>query len=155
MARLHRPNTVVFCKISPDAKSPTKAHNSDHCWDLYATERRVIRNGESEVVPLGIKVALPDGYALILKERSGLASKGVIIGGGVIDSGYRGELKAIVRYLNWPDAQASSFVINVGDKIAQAKLERTIDLPFQEVPVEEFDELPSDRGTAGFGSTGV
>lgn len=144
----------------PSAKLPTKGHDNDHCFDFYAAESVDIRPGETVVVPLGLRIELPKGYALVFKERSGLACKGIIVGAGVIDEGYRGPLNVVLRWMiPYPasDENASMsgrYKINVGDKIAQAKLERTLRATIIEINDEQFS-IKTRRGEKGFGSSGA
>ena len=100
------------------------------------------------MVPTGIAVAVPDGYAGLVAPRSGLAARhgiSVVNGPGVIDSGYRGELNAILI-----NHGADSVTLRRGDRIAQLLV-----IPVALPTLVEVDELPdSERGTGGFGSTG-
>jgi dUTP pyrophosphatase len=127
---------------------PAHAHPGDGGVDLYARDAAELGPGERAVVATGIAVAIPDGYAGLVTPRSGLAARNgisVVNGPGLVDAGYRGEIKVIL--VNLSD---EVFVIGRGDRIAQ----------FVVVPVavQEFvvvDELPSTRrGSGGFGSTG-
>ena len=135
-------------RLSHTAKLPTKGHSDDHCFDFYADRDVVLRPGDTCVIHLGVAVVPPEGYALIFKERSGLAVRGLAIGAGVIDNGYRGELCAVVRYIDHDPENL--FSIHKGDKIIQGKLEKTIDAAV--VEITDLDE--TNRGDAGFGSTG-
>jgi dUTP pyrophosphatase len=103
---------------------------------------------------LGLRAILPEGYGLEFRERSGLASKGIIIGAGIIDEDYHGNLKAVVRFLS--SKHNDAFTINAGDKIVQAELVKRIPVDIVEVGFEEFEQLSqgSERGEKGFGSTG-
>lgn len=133
--------TIKFRKLHPDAKAPTKAHNLDAGWDLYASDCVVIHGG---VVPTGIAVEIPPGYYGQICGRSGLASKGVFPTGGVIDCTYRGEIGVILN------CRYPSQVIKRGDKIAQLVI-----LPVPQVEFVEVEELGvSERGEKGFGSSG-
>ena len=129
---------------------PHRAHPGDAGYDLVAQENLVVGPGERALVSTGVQIALPDGYAALVVPRSGLALKhgvGVVNGPGVIDAGYRGEIKVIV--INHDPSQ--SFSIRVGDRIAQLVFQRVIQPRFHMV-----DTLPgSDRSEGGFGSTGV
>jgi len=141
-------------KEAPNAKLPTKAHGSDHCWDLYASKDTEIHDECTVIVETGIRIEPPIGYALIVKERSGLATKGIIIGAGVIDTSYRGPLNVVMRYLkpSWLISKSDAFKIKTGDKIAQFKLEKTIEAEVIEISKEEFN-LNTERGERGFGSS--
>ncbi len=128
---------------------PAHAHPGDSGVDLYAREPVRLDAGMRAVVPTGIAVAIPDGFAGLVTPRSGLAARhgiSVVNGPGLVDSGYRGEIKVVL--VNLSD---ESFDIERGDRIAQFVV-----IP---VSVQEFipvDELPdSTRGSGGFGSTGA
>ncbi|MGB1025679.1 MAG: dUTP diphosphatase, partial [Rhodospirillaceae bacterium] len=104
--------------------------------------------GEIKIIPSGIAVAVPAGYEMQVRSRSGLSTKGVVVANapGTVDSGYRGEVGVILTNIS---REARS--IAPGDRIAQAVLAAVAYMPFEEV-----SELPaSERGTGGFGSTGV
>ena len=127
---------------------PAHAHHGDGGVDLYARDAAELAPGERAVVATGIAVAIPEGYAGFVTPRSGLAARhgiSVVNGPGLVDAGYRGEIKVIL--VNLSD---EAFVIERGDRIAQLVV-----IP---VAVQEFvvvDELPTtSRGSGGFGSTG-
>ena len=105
--------------------------------------------GERAVVPTGVAIALPDGYAAFVHPRSGLAAKhglSLVNAPGTIDSGYRGEIKVIVVNLD----QREPIRLNRGDRLAQLIVQRVEHAAFEVV-----DELPeSVRSEGGFGSTG-
>ena len=137
-------------RLRDDAVVPARAYTGDAGLDLAACERVELPPGERAVIGTGLAVAIPDGYAGYVQPRSGLAAKhGITIVNtpGLVDSGYRGELKVIV--LN-TDA-AETFVVEPGMRIAQLVV---LELPGVD-PVE-VDELPaSERGVRGFGSSAV
>jgi len=116
--------------------------------DIVASEACVIAPGERRAVPTGFAIAIPDGYEVQVRPRSGLALKhGVtcLNTPGTIDSDYRGEIRVIL--INLGDA---AFEITRGDRIAQL-----VPAPVQRARVDEVDELDQTvRGTGGFGSTG-
>jgi dUTP pyrophosphatase len=135
--------TIKFKKLHPDAKAPTKAHDLDAGWDLYANVGVPAFGVGTFTILTGIAVEIPPGYYGQIFGRSGLASKGVFPTGGVIDCTYRGEIGVILncRYAK---------LINRGDKIAQLVI-----LPVPQVEFVEVEELaPSERGENGFGSSG-
>lgn len=133
--------------LNDDAKIPTKAHESDAGWDLYAAEDVGIPNGMRKTIKTGISFAIPQGYVGLIWPRSGLSVKqGIDVLAGVVDAGYRGEI--MVCLLN---TDTHKWVeIKKGDRIAQ--------ILFQEVPsfriyqVAELDE--TERAEGGFGSSG-
>jgi len=137
-------------RLRDDAVVPLRAYSGDAGLDLAACERVELAPGERATVGTGLAVAIPEGYAGYVQPRSGLAAKhGIMIVNtpGLVDSGYRGELKVIL--LN-TDA-VESFVVEPGMRIAQLVV-----LPIPEVVPVEMDELPSsERGERGFGSSAV
>ena len=137
-------------RLNPRATIPTRAYAHDAGLDLYAAEALVLGPGERGSVGTGISVEIPPGQTGLVLPRSGLAHRhgiALVNAPGLIDSGYRGELRVLL--LN-TDAQAS-FDISVGDRIAQLVLVR-VETP--EV-VETDDLAASERGEGGFGSSGV
>ena len=101
--------------------------------------------GSINLVPSGIAVAVPEGYVGLVRDRSGMAKRGVLTLAGVIDSDYRGEILVAVH-----NAAASAIRIEPGDRVAQMLV-----IPCPHVEVEEVQDLPeSERGAGGFGSTG-
>ena len=140
---------LLVHRLDPDLPLPGFAHPGDAGLDLYARTDVTLAPGERALVPTGVAIALPAGYAAFVHPRSGLAAKhgvGVVNGPGTIDAGYRGEIGVIL--INLDGHQSVEF--RRGDRIAQ--------LVVQEVPhVEliEVSQLPgSARDAAGFGSTG-
>ncbi len=138
-------------RLDPDLPLPKYAKSGDAGCDLLAAEDVTLQPGGGRaLVPTGIALAIPEGYAGFVQPRSGLAVKNGISclnTPGLIDSGYRGELKVLLINTD-PD---SPFEIVRGERIAQ--------LVIQKVEVAEFEEtndLPStERGEGGFGSTGL
>ena len=135
-------------KLRDDAVVPTRAYAGDAGLDLAACERVELGPGERALVGTGLAIAIPDGHAGFVQPRSGLAAKhGITIVNtpGLVDSGYRGELKVIL--LN-TDAR-EPFVVEPGMRIAQLVV-----LPIPAVVPVEVDALPaSERGEKGFGSS--
>jgi len=134
-------------KLSTQAIVPTKANESDAGWDLYASEDAIIDPSKTELISTDISFAIPDGYVGLIWDRSGMAAKsGLHRFAGVIDSGYRGEIKVCL----W-NSSDKYCVINQGERIAQ--------ILFQEIPtftMREVDSLDdTERGIGGFGSSGL
>ena len=162
--------TVEFKKLYFDSILPRKAHESDAGFDLHAHSVAYIQNGkivpgvpgenfwilkpgERLLVKCGFGMALPEGYEAQVRPRSGLALKQgitVVNSPGTIDAGYRNEVGVIL--LNTSGHQAFEF--RPGERIAQMVIQK---LPYDELVFKEVEELsnPSDRGQAGFGSTGT
>jgi dUTP pyrophosphatase len=141
---------VLLQRVSPDIPVPGYAHPGDAGADLVAAEDVLIAPGERALVPTGVAVALPAGYAAFVHPRSGLALRhglSIVNAPGTIDAGYRGEIKVLL--LN-TDAR-SEVRLRRGDRIAQLVLQRVETARFVEVST-----LPeSARGSGGYGSTGV
>jgi dUTP pyrophosphatase len=136
-------------RLDPDAPLPEVAHPGDAGLDLAANADLRLDPGERALVPTGIAVAVPEGYAGLVLPRSGLATRhGITLANapGLIDSGYRGEVMLAVVNLD----PRKSHTIKKGDRIAQLVV-----TPVEAVEVVQKDTLPaSDRGEGGFGSTG-
>ena len=139
---------VEIVRLRAEARVPERAYAGDAGVDLAACEPVTLAPGERALVPTGLAVAIPDGYAGFVQPRSGLATRhGVTIvnAPGLIDSGYRGEIQVVL--LN-TDKEAT-FNAAAGERIAQLVM-----LPVPEVVLREVDELPSsERGVRGFGSS--
>ena len=141
-------NTLPARFTHPHAEMPTRAHPTDAGLDLAASETTQVAPRVVTLVPTGIAVAIPEGHVGILAARSSLAAKKSMTlanGVGVIDSDYRGEIKAPIIPLD-----GCHNLIQAGQKIAQL-----IILPIAAPAVEVVSVLPdSERGNGGFGSTG-
>jgi dUTP pyrophosphatase len=139
---------IKLKRLNKDAKIPTHAHTWDAGLDLYSVEDVVLRPGEIKRIRSGWAFEIPEGYYVEIYNRSGLSSKNqvVIISSRIIDSPYRGEI--FVPMKNIGD-QIVSIMKNT--KYAQIILKKRIDVTFEEV--DELSE--TDRGSGGFGSTGV
>ena len=132
-------------RFSPEATLPTRAHPTDAGLDLYSLEDVLLTPGAGKVTRTGIGVALPDGYVGLVADRSSRAKKGVKTAGGVIDSGYRGEIHIVL----W-NISTQEIGLKRGERIAQMLI-----LPVATPSVREvasLDETP--RGAKGFGSSG-
>ena len=140
---------VLFQRLHPEARLPRPAHHDDAGHDLHATEAVQLAPGARAAVGCGFAMALPATMAALVVPRSGLALKeglSVLNAPGLIDAGYRGEIKVILVNLDPVEARD----IEVGDRIAQLVLVNLPQVQFAEVPA-----LPaSTRGEGGFGSTG-
>ncbi len=136
-------------RLREDAVLPTRAYDGDAGIDLTAYEPADLPPGGRATVGTGLAIAVPDGHAGLVLPRSGLAAKhgiGVLNAPGLIDSGYRGELRIILYN---PGREA--FRVEPGMRIAQLVL-----VAVETVSLHEVDELPqSERGERGFGSSRV
>jgi dUTP pyrophosphatase len=141
---------VPVIRLDPELPLPAYARPGDAGADLLASEGAKLRRGGGRaLIPTGLALALPDGYAGFVQPRSGLALRyGVtcLNTPGLIDSGYRDELKVLLVNTD-PE---SDYTIERGDRIAQLVIQRIEQADF--TPVEELS--PSDRGLGGFGHTG-
>ena len=141
---------LPVARLRDDAILPAQAYDGDAGLDLAACEHAQLAPGERAIVGTGVAVAIPDGYAGLVLPRSGLAARHgltIVNAPGLIDSGYRGELKVIL--LNTDPREP--FVVEPGMRIAQLVL-----VEAASVHLVEVEELPeSERGAAGFGSSGV
>ena len=132
-------------KIQRDVKLPQYGHIGDAGLDLFSSVDFVLPEGQVEAIPTGIKIAVPEGYVGLVWDKSGVSLRGVHRLAGVIDSGYRGEVKVVMINLSH-----EAFVIERGMKIAQMLVQ-----PIAKVDIVEVDNLDeTSRGEGGFGSTG-
>ena len=137
---------IKIKKLNPEGRTPTRAKNSDAGYDLYSTVDLPITPTARELIPIGIAIEIPEGYYGRIAPRSGLAVRaGVDILAGVVDSGYRDEIKVVI--INLGQGLVS---ISKGDRVAQLIIEKCHDADWEEV--EELSD--SDRGEGGFGSSG-
>ena len=138
-----------FQILTEGATLPTRAHEGDAGLDLYASEAAHIGPGERWQVATGVAVEIPEGHAGLVVPRSGLAKRNgisVVNAPGLIDAGYRGELKVLL--LNNDPAEV--FRITPGDRIAQLVVSPVVIAE----PTEAETLSVSERGEGGFGSTG-
>ncbi|MGR6973285.1 dUTP diphosphatase [Streptomyces cynarae] len=140
---------VLIRRVDPEVPLPAYAHPGDAGADLRTTVDCELAPGERAVLPTGVSVALPEGYAAFVHPRSGLAARcgvALVNAPGTVDAGYRGEIKVIVVNLD----PRESVRFERFDRIAQLVVQQVERVRFQEVA-----ELPdSARAEGGFGSTG-
>ena len=140
---------VLVKRLDPELALPAYARLGDAGLDLIAAEDLTLKPGDRAAISTGIALAIPEGYAGFVQPRSGRALSdglGVANAPGLIDSGYRGEIKVIAINLN-PSALID---VHRGEKIAQIVFQKV-----EAAELEVVDELPdSERGAGGFGSTG-
>lgn len=140
---------VLVQRLDPGVPLPLYALPGDAGADLVAAQDIVLAPGERAVLPTGLAIALPEGYAAFVHPRSGLAARaglGLVNAPGTIDAGYRGEIKVIV--INHDRNEALH--LSRGERVAQLVFQRVERAAFVEVA-----ELPaSERGASGHGSTG-
>lgn len=140
-------NTKLKFELTNDrATLPKYAHASDSGMDISSCEEVTILPNSHARIDTGVRAEIPDGYELQVRPRSGLSSRGIVAVFGTVDCGYRGEIGVTLYNLT-----QKPYAVNVGDRIAQLVL-----APVTRADIEQgivFDG--TDRGTNGFGSTGV
>jgi dUTP pyrophosphatase len=141
--------SVQVQKLHPEARLPRYSHSGawgDLAADLYSVSACTLHPGETVAVPTGIALGLPAEYGALVEDRSGMALRGLTTLAGVIDPGYRGEVKVVLTNLS-----PSPHSISPGDRVAQLRLVRRIEATFAEVTSLDA----TIRAAGGFGSTGV
>ncbi|MFD8596572.1 dUTP diphosphatase [Kitasatospora sp. NPDC059646] len=146
---VRQPVDILIRRLDPEIPLPAYEHPGDAGADLRTTVDAELQPGERALLPTGISIALPDGYAAFVHPRSGLAVRcgvALVNAPGTVDAGYRGEIKVIV--VNLDPREPVNF--KRGDRIAQLVIQQVEKARFHEV-----GELPgSVRAEGGFGSTG-
>ena len=141
---------VQVRRLDPDVPLPTYAHPGDAGCDLVTTRDADVAPGERVVLPTGLSMALPEGYAAFVHPRSGLAARhgvGIVNSPGTVDAGYRGEVQVVV--INHDPREVLR--LRRLDRIAQLVVQRVEQVVWREEP----GALPtSARGAGGHGSTG-
>jgi dUTP pyrophosphatase len=144
------PMRIALKKVHALAKTPAQAHDTDAGYDLFSVEEVWIKPGQRAMIDTGIQIAVPPGFYARIAPRSGLALKaGIDVLAGVIDAGFRNNVKVILINLS-DGGEEQSFKVNPHDKIAQMIIEKCHSVNFDEV--ENLDDTP--RGFGGFGSSG-
>jgi dUTP pyrophosphatase len=141
--------TLEFTRLSDAARAPSRAHDGDAGYDLFAAEAATLAPGERASVGTGIAIAVPEGHAGLVLPRSGLAARhGIALPNapGLIDSGYRGEVRVLLLNTD----RSEPFEVAPGDRIAQLVVARVESPEIREVASLE----ETARGVGGFGSTG-
>lgn len=146
MLTAQRP-TLGVKKLHEDAIIPSYAHSTDSGFDLHSIEEGVLYQGQSAMIRTGLAFSIPEGFEIQVRPRSGLAAKKSLQSHfGTVDQAYRGEV-AIIMF----NHSHTPFTFKKGDKLAQGVL-----APILQAKLVEIDNLDeTDRGTNGFGSTGV
>lgn len=146
-----QPRIVRFMKTRPDAFVPKYAREGDSGMDLAACDDHELRDGEPRLIDIGIAIELPLGLEATVRARSSLTRSGVVCGFGTIDSGYRGNICAVLTYIAGPQENAyRTWSVKRGDRIAQLVI-----APVVRVELIEAEELSDTvRGAGGFGSSG-
>lgn len=165
---------VNIKRLSADATTPTYAHSTDACFDLYAAADVIIEPGETKLVPTGLAFEIPAGYEMQIRPRSGITLRTPLrVQLGTVDSGYAGEVGVIVDNIAKKDETVPNdygpltvsreidrmighhpkwtYKIRKGDRVAQAVIK-----PVEQATFTIVDALEdTDRGAGGFGSSGV
>jgi dUTP pyrophosphatase len=146
-AEVEKQQRVPYQLDADGIEAPDYAHPGDAGFDLRASHEVSIPAGSRVMAPTGLRLAIPAGHVGLVWDRSGLAAKhGIHCLAGVIDSGYRGEVKVVLQNLGGED-----FVVERGMRIAQMLIQ-----PVVSVELAQVDNLEeSARGEGGFGSTGL
>lgn len=140
--------TTIEITVTDTDLTPRRAHATDAGYDLCADTDCLLAPGERLTVGTGVRIALPAGMYAQVQDRSGLAARsGITTLGGVIDAGYTGEVRVVLV-----NTGCDSVAFLCGDRIAQLVVHR---LPDVTLTVTDGIGMDTDRGTAGFGSTGV
>jgi dUTP pyrophosphatase len=141
--------SIKVLKLKEEARLPRYAHVGEYgdlAADLYSAEELLIVPGSTVAVSTGVALEFPSTHGALVEDRSGLAVRGLTTLAGVIDPGYRGEIKVVVTNLG-----VAAVEVKVGDRIAQLRIVQRIQADFEEVT-----ELGvAARGANGFGSTGI
>ena len=135
--------SVIIQLLDSNAQMPSRAHETDACFDLRASGSLTLENGQTGLVCLGWAMQLEEGWEARIRGRSGLSSKGVIAHHGTIDHLYRKEVKVILHNFS-----GDKFTVEVGDRVAQLMF-----APVYPVVLSSGQITVTERG--GFGSTGV
>jgi dUTP pyrophosphatase len=138
---------VRIKRMSPGARLPVYGHPGDAGMDLFAAEEVVLGPGDVKAVPTGVKMAIPGGYVGLIWDKSGISLQGVHRLAGVVDAGYRGEVKVVMVNLG-----KKPYVFKSGQKVAQMLIQPV--QAVEVVDVGEDDLAETSRGEGGFGSTG-
>jgi dUTP pyrophosphatase len=132
-------------RIHPEARLPVYQHPGDAGLDLFSVVDEVLGAGELKAVPTGIQVAIPEGHVGLIWDKSGISLQGIHRLAGVVDAGYRGEVKVVMINLG-----REPYAVKKGMKIAQMLVQPVVAAEVMETP--DLDD--TSRGEGGFGSTG-
>ncbi|RXH58069.1 dUTP diphosphatase [Granulicella sibirica] len=144
-----QPIPIKVQRLTPTAQMPTYAHTGpwgDLAADLYASAPHTLAAGKTAAVPTGLAFEFPASHGALIEDRSSLAVRGLTTLAGVIDPGYRGELKVVMTNLS-----PNPVHIAPGDRIAQLRIVQRLEAAFEEVS----SLVETERNEGGFGSTGV
>lgn len=142
-----KPVPVRWKRLSPNGQTPTRTYPTDGGFDLVAVEEMHLPAGSHTNVGTGIAIEVCPGWSYDIRGRSGLNRRGVLCSLGLADARYQGEIRAVLSNLS-----GSEYVIKVGDRVAQIKVNPVFDFRWEEV--QEFKHIPGTRGEKGWGSSG-
>lgn len=145
--------SVEVVRLNEDATIPTRAYSSDAGFDIYASEDVFLKLGETTTIGTGISLNIPSGYFGKIEDRSSLASLGIRSGGGVVDSGYTGEIRVVLHNLNNGNDscyKGRGYSIKKGQRIAQLIVQPSVVVRL----VQSENIEPTERNNNGFGSSG-
>lgn len=137
---------VLKVQIKADSTEPRRQTEGSSCYDICAARSHTLLPGQTEAVSLNLRLAVPRGYTLLLMSRSGLALKGITTVGGVIDSDYRGEIKALLH-----NSTRNPFKVKKGQRVTQGLFLKHQNVIFE---ANNDENLWNDVSHHGFGSTG-
>lgn len=143
-----KPLHVKYKRLHPQAKVPTRAYEDDGAYDLYAVETLVVKPGDHINIGCGLAVEVGKGWSYDVRGRSGLTRIGIIVGLGLCDAFYNGELRAVISNFSRKD-----YEVIEGERICQIKF-NPVFVPQSFVEVQEFEVVPGTRGAKGWGSSG-
>lgn len=161
MSKVHKETYEIQCEVLEGGKLPSKKNASDAGFDLFAVEDVVIYPGQSQKVPLNIRLKLPKGTWANITGKSGLGAQGLLVHAGVIDQDYRGIPHVVMANVNliervdeegYPIMRVTPIIVKKGEKLAQLIM-NPYSPHFYLKQVEAVD-TNTDRGEGGFGSTG-
>ncbi len=144
-------------ELEEGAHVPTRAHNDDAGFDLYAKNDEVVSFGAPTVVKTGVHLLIPSGYVGLICPRSGLTQKGLVAEIGVVDAGFTGEIQVTMRLndcvIDDDDyVHAENRLIERGSRIAQMLI---LPIAYPTLTKGEVINVKTERGQKGYGSTGV
>ena len=142
----HPDGNLEVLKLCPQARLPVRAHPGDAGLDLHCVEDAAFEPGQGRVLRTGIAVSVPAGHVGMIADRSSMAKRGLKVAGGIVDSGYRGEVGVVL----W-NISSHAVSLKAGDRVAQLVV-----LPIATPAVRGVKALDGTaRGKGGFGSTGA
>ncbi len=172
MKNLFNKNIVYFAKMKENAKIPNKK-DEDAGYDIFACfdeDFIYLKQGETKLIPTGIAWACNKKYYMQIEERSSTGTKGIKRSAGILDSGYRGEIKIAIfnstckdlyisnlkekeLFSKYPKIKKESIIYNTEKAIAQGIIHKVEKIKVKEIPLEKLLTIPSERGNKGWGSS--